>query len=224
VKLVALLPMKAHSERVPGKNFKDIAGKPLFRWVLGTLLATPEVEKVVINTDARQTLADHGLEDGGRIVIRDRPEAIRGDFVSMNRIIEEDLANVDGDWFLQTHTTNPLLHAATISDAVGALESNDQSDSLFSVTKLQTRFYWEDGRPVNHNPANLKRTQDLPPLYEENSNIYLFTRESFAKTSARIGAKPMMFPMNATEAIDIDDAESWSLAERLLEVRAFGFS
>jgi CMP-N-acetylneuraminic acid synthetase len=216
--------MKAHSERVPGKNFKDIAGKPLFRWVLGTLLATPEVEKVVINTDARQTLADHGLEDGGRIVIRDRPEAIRGDFVSMNRIIEEDLANVDGDWFLQTHTTNPLLHAATISDAVGALESNDQSDSLFSVTKLQTRFYWEDGRPVNHNPANLKRTQDLPPLYEENSNIYLFTRESFAKTSARIGAKPMMFPMNATEAIDIDDAESWSLAERLLEVRAFGFS
>src|SRR5262249_9017177 len=52
-RVVALLPMKGHSERVPGKNFRDFCGKPLFRWILDSLLSLPEIGLVVINTDAR---------------------------------------------------------------------------------------------------------------------------------------------------------------------------
>ena len=81
---VALLPMKANSERVTGKNFRDFCGKPLFRWMLDTLIAVTRIEKVVINTDARSILADHGLVEGGKIIIRDRPAEICGDHVSMN--------------------------------------------------------------------------------------------------------------------------------------------
>ena len=51
-KIVALLPMKAHSERVKGKNFKIFNGKPLYKWILDTLLSTNIIDKVVINTDA----------------------------------------------------------------------------------------------------------------------------------------------------------------------------
>jgi len=84
--LVALLPMKAHSARVKAKNFRDIAGKPLFRWVLDALLAVDAIEKVVINTDARAILSENGLNSGdadGRVLIRDRKPEICGDFVSM---------------------------------------------------------------------------------------------------------------------------------------------
>ena len=53
--------MKAHSARVTSKNFRMIAGKPLFRWILDTMLATPEIDRIVINTDARDILAANGL-------------------------------------------------------------------------------------------------------------------------------------------------------------------
>ncbi|MCE2915673.1 MAG: hypothetical protein LW768_09035, partial [Rubrivivax sp.] len=86
-KIVALLPMKANSERVVGKNFRDFNGKPLFRWILDTLLSVGDIDRVVINTDARGILAEHGLVDSDRVTIRDRKPEICGDFVSMNLVL-----------------------------------------------------------------------------------------------------------------------------------------
>jgi len=83
---------------------------------------------------------------------------------------------------------------------------------MFTVDKVQTRFYREDCSAVNHDPDNLIRTQDLEPWYEENSNLYLFTRDSFASTNARIGKKPMMYESPRFESIDIDDQEDWDFA------------
>ena len=213
--ILALLPMKAHSARVSGKNFRDFCGKPLFRWVLDTLLEVKEIDRVVINTDARELLNQHGLRDTDRILIRDRPENICGDFVSMNRIIEDDLRHTEADLYLMTHTTNPLLSAATIRKALhtyNTVVSNDAGDSLFSVDRIQTRFYRRDGCPVNHDPENLVRTQDLEPWYEENSNFYLFSRSSFLSTNARIGKKPYLFISPKYESIDIDEPEDWDFA------------
>lgn len=218
-KLVALLPMKAHSARVKSKNFREFAGKPLFRWILDTLLSVEEIDKVIINTDARDILAEHGLRDGdagGRVMIRDRRPEICGDFVSMNVVLADDIANVESDSYLMTHTTNPLLAAGTIRAAVAqyaAKREAGEADSLFAVNRIQTRFYREDGSPVNHDPDNLIRTQDLEPWFEENSNIYIFNRKSFASTDARIGSRPVMFTTPPLESIDIDNAEQWVLAE-----------
>src|SRR4051812_43989952 len=103
-KLVALLPMKAHSARVKGKNFRPFAGKPLFRWILDTLLSIPEINLVVINTDAREILAQNGLADADRVMIRDRKPEICGDFVSMNLVLADDIANVEAETYLMTHT------------------------------------------------------------------------------------------------------------------------
>lgn len=214
-RVIALLPMKANSERIKGKNFRDFNGKPLFRWVLDTLLSVSDIDKIIINTDARSILADNGFVSSKRIEIRDRPEEICGDFVSMNQVIADDVCNVNSDIYLMTHTTNPLVSTTTISRAVNqfseALEKGI-ADSLFSVDKIQTRFYREDCSPVNHNPSYLIRTQDLEPWYEENSNLYLFTRDSFRKTNARIGERPMMFETPKYESIDIDTPEDWDFA------------
>lgn len=220
-RIVALLPMKAHSERVKSKNFRDLAGKPLYRWILDTLLSLPEISQVVINTDARQILSDSGLNDGdadGRIMIRDRKPEICGDMVSMNLVLADDISNVEADIYAMTHTTNPLLGAGTIRKAIAAYDAAAQAgtaDSLFTVNKTQTRFYREDGSAVNHDPDNLIRTQDLEMWFEENSNLYLFTRDSFAATSARIGKAPMMHPTPMLESVDIDGPEEWTLAEAL---------
>ncbi len=214
-KVVALLPMKANSERVKGKNFRLFNGKPLFSWILDTLLSVDEIDQVIINTDARDILAENGLKDSDRVVIRDRKPEICGDMVSMNRVLADDVENVDADIYLMTHTTNPLLSADTIREALAAFrdaQSAAETDSLFTVDKIQTRFYRADVSAVNHDPDNLLRTQDLEPWFEENSNLYIFTRDSFLKTGARIGKKPMLFESPKFESIDIDTPEDWDFA------------
>jgi CMP-N-acetylneuraminic acid synthetase len=219
-KIVALLPMKARSERVEGKNFKFFNGKPLFWWTLEALLAIKAIDQVIINTDAREILAENGLVETDRIVIRDRKAEICGDMVSMNLVIEDDVKNVDADIYLMTHTTNPLITSVTFESALGSFQKKkniDGVDSLFSVNKIQTRFYRKDCSPVNHDPENLLRTQDLEPWFEENSNLYIFTKEAFAKTNARIGENPMMFETPKFESIDIDTLYDWDFGVVLSE-------
>lgn len=214
-RVVALLPMKANSERIKGKNFRDFCGKPVFRWILDTLLEVKEIDQIVINTDARDILAQNGLTDTDRIRIRDRKSEICGDLVSMNLVLADDLANVSAGIYLMTHATNPLLSADTIRGALTAFQSaraESKADSLFTVDKIQTRFYRADGSAVNHDPDNLVRTQDLEPWFEENSNLYIFTRDSFARTNARIGKKPLMYEGRQFESIDIDTLNDWDFA------------
>ncbi len=210
--IVALLPMKAHSERVSGKNFRMLGDKPLFRWILDALLAVPEISRVVINTDARDILKDHGLTTDDRVLIRDRRPEICGDHVSMNLVLADDVGSVAADTYLMTHTTNPFLSGETIGAALARFDgarAEGAADSLFTVNRIQTRFYRADGSAVNHDPANLIRTQDLEPWFEENSCLYIFTGESFAATDARIGRQPVMFEMPALETVDIDTPEDW---------------
>lgn len=207
--------MKANSDRVKGKNFRDFCGKPLFRWILDTLLEVEEIDEVVINTDAHHILAEKGLVDGDRVRIRDRKPEICGDTVSMNLVLGDDVANVNADIYLMTHTTNPLMSADTVRGALAAFrqaQTADSADSLFTVDKVQTRFYRADCSAVNHDPKNLVRTQDLEPWFEENSNLYIFTKRSFASTNARIGSKPMMYEGPRFESIDIDTPEDWDFA------------
>ncbi len=214
-KIIALLPMKANSVRVKGKNFREFCGKPLFRWILDTLLAVEEIDQIVINTDARHILAENGLVDTDRITIRDRKPEICGDHVSMNLVLADDLANVPADLYLMTHTTNPLMSADTIRKAVAAFtqaQAEGKADSLFTADKVQTRFYRADCSPVNHDPDNLIPTQELEPWFEENSNLYIFTSSSFAKTKARIGKQPMMHEGPYFESIDIDTPADWDFA------------
>tara|TARA_B100000686_G_C16654509_1_gene897370 strand:- start:206 stop:898 length:693 start_codon:yes stop_codon:yes gene_type:complete len=213
--VVALLPMKAHSERITAKNFRDFAGRPLFRWVLDTLMSIKMINKIIINTDARHILAQHGIVSNHQILIRDRPSQLCGGEVSMNRIIENDVENVKADIYLMTHTTNPLMSSGTIISALEKyIEVMDSKthDSLFSVDEIQTRFYRAGGDPINHDPDNLIRTQDLEKWYEENSNLYIFSRNSFASTNARIGKTPFLFVSPKFESIDIDTQDDWDFA------------
>ena len=216
--LVALLPMKEHSERVKNKNFKILKGKPLYKWILDTLLSCEEIDLIIINTDSEKLLNNFSYKSK-KILIRERAKKLCGDLVSMNKIIDDDLKNVDSSIYLMTHSTNPFLSKCTIQKALKLYKeglSEKKFDSLFTVNTHQTRFYKKNGQPINHDPKNLMRTQDLEKWYEENSNLYLFTKESFQKNNNRIGSKPFLYESPKYESIDIDDQNDWEFAEKLM--------
>lgn len=217
IKLAALVPMRHHSQRVPGKNYRPLAGKPLFHHVIETLLAVPEIGEIAVDTDSEPVM--EGLQRFFPTVKRiRRPGHLLADDVPMNEILLHDTSQVQADFFLQTHSTNPLLKAGTVSRAIQAFLSDPPGhDSLFSVTRLQTRLYFQDGTAVNHNPRELIQTQDLPPVYEENSCLYIFTRENLLKHHHRIGERPMMFQIDAEEAWDIDEELDFAICDFLLK-------
>lgn len=215
-KIVALVPMRHHSQRVPGKNYRSLAGKPLYAYVIQTLLGVSGIDQVVVDTDSPVIKA--GLQTNfPTVLVLDRPSHLCGDAVSMNEILAWDTSQVQADFYLQTHTTNPLLTSATVERALQTLLDNFPAyDSLFSVTRLQVRLWDQLSRPINHNPAILLQTQDLPPVYAENSNIYIFTRQHLISRRNRLGERPLMFEIQAAEAVDIDTELDFMLAETMI--------
>lgn len=207
--------MRHHSERVPGKNYRMLAGKPLFHHILDTLKAVPEIQQIVVDTDSPTILA--GLTGHyPDILALERPEHLRADDVPMNEVLLHDTAQVPADFYLQTHSTNPLLKADTISRAIQALLAVYPTyDSLFSVTRLQIRLWDQLGRAINHNPEILLRTQDLPPVFEENSCLYLFNRQILLERHNRLGNRPLMFEVDRHEALDIDEEQDFEMADFL---------
>jgi len=208
--------MRHHSQRVPGKNYRPLAGLPLFHYIIRTLQAVPEVGQVLVDTDSEPIM--QGLRaQFPAVQIIDRPQHLRADDTSMNDILLYDTGQVEADFYLQTHSTNPLLQPGTISRAIQALlASSSGHDSLFSVTRLQTRLYDQSGRAINHDPSTLIQTQDLPPIYQENSCLYVFTRENLVRHHHRIGANPLMFEIDAAEAWDIDSELDFAICDFLL--------
>lgn len=216
MKIIALVPMRHHSQRVPGKNYRLLAGRPLYEYIVESLLNVPEIERVVVDTDSEPVMEGLRARFPAVQVIR-RPEGLRADDVSMNDILLHDTARLDAGFYLQTHSTNPLLRSGTISRGIRALlAAYPARDSLFSVTRLQTRLYDQAGRALNHDPAVLIQTQDLPPVYEENSCLYMFTREGLEQRRHRIGERPLMFEIDAAEAWDIDDELDFAICEFLM--------
>jgi CMP-N-acetylneuraminic acid synthetase len=219
MKIIALVPMRHRSQRVPGKNYRNLAGRPLYQHILSSLLAAPEINQVVVDTDS--PIIIEGLQKNfPRVAIIERPEHLCDAKIAMNEILAFDTERFPADFYLQTHSTNPLLRSQTISQAIQAFLSNYPAyDSLFSVTRLQTRLWDELGRAINHNPAILLQTQDLPPVYEENSCIYIFTRQNLIARRNRLGERPLMYPIASSEAWDIDEELDFKIVNSLMEER-----
>lgn len=219
--IAALVPMRHHSQRVPGKNYRPLAGRPLYQHIISTLLACREIGCVAVDTDS-QPIIDGLRRDFPQVRVLERPEHLRADDIAMNEILAYDTSQVEAEFYLQTHSTNPLLRPQTISAAIAAfIKSYPAYDSLFSVTRIQTRLWDALGRAINHNPAILLQTQDLPPVYEENSCMYIFTRPVLLARCNRLGERPLMFPIPASEAWDIDEELDFGIVEYLL-TKGFG--
>lgn len=213
-KIVAFVPMRHSSERVPQKNYRPFAGKPLYHHIIQTLLDCPQITQVCIDTDSPFIIED-APKHFPDVKLLIRPEHLRAGEIPMNDVLLNSASQIEGDIYLQTHSTNPLLRSETVSKAIDQFLNSPDADSLFGVTRLQTRLYDAEGKAVNHDPSVLLRTQDLPPIYEENSNIYIFKPEVLEKRKNRIGYQPVMFEIDRDEAWDIDEEVDFRIAELL---------
>lgn len=209
--------MRHHSERVPGKNYRPFAGRKLYHHIVSSLLACTLVNEVVIDTDSPVILEDAAEHFPGVRLIS-RPQHLRDDTTPMNDVLLHDVSQIDSDYYLQTHSTNPLLSVETITSAIRLfVDQYPEYDSLFGVTRIQNRLWDGLARAVNHNPAILLRTQDLPPIFMENSCLYLFTKSTLETRHNRIGERPYMFEIGRIESWDIDEELDFSIAEFLYQ-------
>lgn len=213
--------MRHESERVPGKNFRPFAGRPLYHHIVGTLSSCPLVGEIVIDTDS-PIIEDDARQMFPHVHLLKRPEHLRSGNIPMNEVLLNDVRQIDADVYLQTHSTNPLLREETISRGIALyLKNRTIFDSLFSVTRIQTRLWNNRTEPINHDPSILLRTQDLAPLYEENSCLYLFERKTIEQRRTRIGERPLMFEIEQREAWDIDEESDFVIGEFLYEKYCF---
>ncbi len=211
--ITAIVPMRHSSERVKGKNYRPFNGKPLFHYIVETLLSCPSITNVVIDTDS-PTIVQYAKANMPSVILLERPAHLRDGSIPMNDVLLNIINQVSSDFYLQTHSTNPLLSSDTVEEAIQFfLKNYPIYDSLFGVTRLQTRLWDGLARAVNHNPNILLRTQDLPPIYEENSCLYIFTQQILKDKHNRIGNRPYLFEIDRKEAIDIDEEIDFLIAE-----------
>ena len=217
--LVALMPMRHSSSRVEGKNYRKFGdGRPLFFHMLEKLVKCNEIDKVVINTDSL-LIRELCEKDFPEIIVLNRPENLKSEHCPMNDILLHDTNKIKSRFYIQTHSTNPLLSLNSLEKSIKVFKENFPTyDSLFSVTKKQSRYWDYLARPINHNVNILKRTQDLPPIYEENSCIYIFERENLIKNRNRIGSRPFLYEIDSIQSIDIDEEIDFYLAEEIFKL------
>lgn len=218
--VTAIVPMRHDSHRVPGKNWRALAGRPLFCHIVDSLYASGVVNQVVIDTDS-DTIRQIARREFPQATLVERPADLRDDRLSMNEVLLNTVKHLSGDLFLQTHSTNPLLKPQTIASLIGKFTAaGELHDSLFTVTGLQQRLWDAFARPVNHDKNVLRRTQDLSPVFAENSCLYAFSRHSLEAYRNRIGGKPIMAELDREESWDIDTEADFNIAEMMMQARA----
>jgi N-acylneuraminate cytidylyltransferase len=206
----AFIPLKGHSARVPGKNLRDFNGRPLFHAIVETLQIADRVGTIYIDTDSADIA--HSAATLDDVIVIDRRPDLVGDEVSVNRLIAAFLQTHEDADLIQTHATNPLLRAATIDAAIDEYSADSSISSLFAVTRYQARFYDGNLGAINHDPAELIPTQNLAPLFMENSNFYIFSRDGFLENDRRITHATRMFEIDPLQAVDIDEETDFAFA------------
>ncbi len=169
-----------------------------------------------INTDSDEVV-DLYKDGGYDLNFYLRPDNVRGHDVSMNKVLADWIESREPyDFYLQTHITNPFLSSYKIDDAVEMFTGASQhAISIMGVTTHQCRT-WYKGAPVNFKHGAVIPTQDLTPVFEDNSCIYIFNHNIFYHYG-RVSNPPIMIDIPWPENIDIDTIEEWELAKLVAE-------
>lgn len=210
MKRVAFVPIRLNSQRVEGKNLRELGGRPLMTYLLETLVQVENIDEVYLycsNPDIQ-----HYLPEGVKFLQRD--ERLDSNTTLGEEIYDAFTSEVDADIYILAHATSPFIRTATIADAVARVESGEY-DSAFSAERVQT-FAWWDGKPLNYSLDRVPRTQDLEPVYVETSAFFVFEREVWRNKRRRIGERPYMAVTDRIESMDIDNPDDFLLAEAIV--------
>ena len=210
MKVVAVVPMKLNSVRLPNKNIKRFDnGKPLCYYILNTLKKVKGIDEIYVYC-SNPKIQDY-IPEGIKYLTRS--ESLDQNTTKINEVLLSFSKDVPADIYVMTHTTAPFIKAESIQKGLEAVRSG-KYDSAFAVKKLQD-FLWKDGKPFNYSLDNIPRTQDLPPLMEETSGFYIYNLSVITEQNRRIGDTPYLVEVGGIESVDIDEAEDFDIANAI---------
>jgi CMP-N-acetylneuraminic acid synthetase len=207
-----MIPIKTNNRRLPGKNTMLLKGKPLYSYLFQTIKQVRFIDAVYIDSSDEEIL-DIAQQWGFNIIRR--PEEYNSDFITGDELLSRVVDQLDFEIIGLLHVTSPFMSIETIETGFLWLAEDKSLDSVFGVLPRYNRF-WFERNPVNHDINNLKRTQDLTPVYEE-SDAYFVRRSSLQKYGKRVCGKYRLLEMNEIESIDIDTVVDFLVAEALLD-------
>lgn len=206
MKVSAVIPIKTNNQRLPGKNTKLLAGRPLYDYLFSTIKKCSKVDEVYVDS-SDENILEIALSHGFRII--KRPVELNSPDTSGNDLLDFELSQIDSDVICQCFVTMPFLKSETIDLAVSTIEQSN-STSVLALCKVENRF-WYKGVPVNHDYKVLHGTQYMDPVFHE-AGFYVFKKEEFLKHKSRITDNHAIIEVSQHECIDIDTQYDFDLA------------
>lgn len=223
---VAIIPARAGSKGIPGKNLVPICGQPLIVWSVRQALAAKRIDSVWVSSDGEEIL-EVAARAGARAIRR--PAELASDTASSEsawlhalEMIEKQRHTVSRIVGMQA--TSPLREPSDLDQALRQFE-RERLDSLLSVTEIHDFFVWEpagDGtfRPLNYDHRQRRHRQAIRPQFRENGSFYIFRPEILRKENNRLGGRIGAFVMPAHKIFQIDSTEDVRLCEAVM--RGYG--
>ena len=210
MKRVAFVPIRLNSQRVEGKNLRELDGRPLMTYLLETLTRVENIDEVYVYCS--NPAVKPYLPEGVKFLQRD--ERLDQNTTLGAEIYDAFTREVEADIYILAHATSPFIRPATIANAVAHVESGEY-DSAFSAERVQT-FAWWQGKPLNYTFERVPRTQDLEPVYVETSAFFVFREDVWREKHRRIGERAYMAVTDRIESMDIDNPDDFLLAEAIV--------
>ena len=208
MKIVAIVPIKSKSKRLKNKNFKEINGKPLYKYLLDKLKFT-NFDEVYVDSDSSE-IEKYCRLNNYKFIKRLPKLAL--DSANGNDLLNFHSKVIKADIYFQLFVTAPLLKTKTINNCIEKIKKNNKYDSILTSKSIHT-WFWYKGRPVNYDPKILPRSQDASPLVFETTGLYGIRRKTLMKKKARIGNKPYFYEVSDEEAIDLDNLKDLEYLE-----------
>lgn len=214
-KVIAVIPARGGSKRLPGKNIKPMLGKPLLYWVAKEATSSKYIDEVYVSTEDKK-IKGVALSFNIGLKIIDRPLELAEDKTSEELVHLHAMEKVPFDILVILHATNPLTTSEDLDQALEKM-TNGKYDSMITGT-LHRRFYWtRDGKPLNYNPLKRPRMQDWEGTVTENGAFYITTPKILKKYGNFLAGKIGVYEMTPEKSVDIDDENDWLEAEKLLK-------
>lgn len=216
---IAVVVARAGSRRLPRKALLPFGDSTMIGHKVDALFACARIDRVVVGSDSQEILAEaasHGAE-----VIRRDDRCCDESRCSANEMIADMCGRIDSPdanaWVVWAHPTNPLITPATYDKAIEKFGSVGlHFDSLCSVTE-ERRHAWYCGSPLNFDPKAAKHqtAAGLRPVLHQNGAIFIQSLQRFRETSYFYGRRPVLFPIDAMEAWDVDTRDEYEIARMI---------
>lgn len=221
---LAVIPARAGSKRIPGKNVRPFAGRPMLAWPLAAARASGLFDRIVVSTDSPE-LAGIARDWGAETPFL-RPAALADDHAPTRAVIRHAVSAVEAASGATVaavccvYATAAFLEAADLRAACAAVDGRDAwfafAGTAYPHPVQRALARTEDGGVAMLDPAaRAIRTQDLPPRWHDAGMFYWGTREGFFSDAPVFSARGRLIEIPRARAHDIDAPEDWELAERL---------